>query len=310
MSINNWKIYCDTESKYVSGFIDNDDGLPTTCFNNNTHSIDTSKTKLIEKIYTNHTREIIQWKIFCDTEQIYTYGYLDYLTPPEGCFNNNTHVCSQLPIPLDKIYNNNTRVQEEKIETGGNFKVKTLECNIPAGVTGTTYEFDNSFPHPISMVNVFFNTYEHNNCDVLNVDIAPDTLIGVITQDYDVGVTSLCSMTVTDTVIENSMIGGYLSIDNGITSASAGNIINIDKDNFTIDLIDPEQNISFPAGSMVKLTVKMMEDYHLEAGTNRVLLGSVKIGASYVPANTIGRIKYTNNNGLAKRFIFGLEYLY
>ena len=39
------------------------------------------------------------------------------------------------------------------------------------------------------------------------------------------------------------------------------------------------------------------------------IIGDSKIGASYIPANTIVRLKYINNSALAKKFIAKMEYL-
>lgn len=300
-SIIKWEIYCNTEQKYVSGFLEKSEGPPTTCFNNNEHTINTSKTKYLETIYRD-TTELIKWKVFCDTEQIWTYGYHDHLDPPEHCFNNNTHTVSKLPIFIEKIYNNTPRIKEENIETGGNFCVENIVLDIP-GVTGL-YTQDKVFPFPINLLNTFYQTDDTHDGDTLDVEVGPDMVIATLTDGVSGGITS--GITVSN--LDYINLGYYLSVDDGVTSYSLGRCTGMDLDTNKIN-VEFQTDKSYSSGALIKRTVKFVNNFSLSKNENRVL-GANKIGASYFPANTIGRIKYTNNNGQAKKFKFGLEYLY
>lgn len=246
-----------------------------------------------------------KWIIWCNDENKYVEGWSTSI--PSTCYNNNTHSVNTLKVK--KIIRNDDtiiKIKEEAVETGGYYKATTIKCDIPAGVTGDISIFDHLYPHPINMLNVFFNTDNTHKGDVVSASVAPDTIVGVLTDDIINGVTS--SINVSQTVIDNIAVGYYISIDNGVTSAEIGCVTAINDINNNINL-SSTINETFSSGSYVKMTVKMMDDFHLES-SHRYVLGSNKIGASYIPANTTGRILYQNNDGQAKTFIFGIEYLY
>jgi hypothetical protein len=256
-----------------------------------------------------------KYQIFCITEGTWVSSY--GTEEPHHCANDQTHIINDDSIQLlETISNTTVIISEESIPTGGHFKSRTIECNIPAGVTGIETDYDHIFPYDVSMLNVFFNTDDIHNGDTVSAHVSPLTLIGMITEDYDMGVTT--TMHVSPSTIEHIFIGCYIDLYSGITGGNVGCVTQVDKLTNTItmceisDLSEMAEMVEmseFPTGSYVHLTVKMIDKFHLEAN-RRIILGGNKIGSSFVPANTIGRIKYTNNSGDAKRFIFGIEYLY
>lgn len=309
-SIKKWELYCNTEAKYVYGFLDNDLGKPSKCFNNDQHTIDSNKTKLLECIH-RHTTELIKWKVFCDTEQIDTYGYRDHLDPPIHCFNNDTHLVSKLPVIMEKIYNNTMRIEEEIIETGGNIQFKSFQFDIPSGATGSVTDFESSFPHPISMISTHLLISNDNVGDCLEADIGHHTTIGTITEDVSSGITGgTTGFGVSQTVIDNLNLGYYVTLTDGTNTDELGKCIMIDKINKKISTeIATTNSFSASTPTYLQQSVKMIDTLHIVNNQN-IILGADKIGSSHVPANTIGRFRYTNNDGLAKKFTFLIQYLY
>ena len=245
-----------------------------------------------------------QWKIYCETENDWVYGFSEDI--PTKCYNNDSHtVTNDSSIKIEINTENIVVVKEENIKTGGHYRTKTFIMDIPAGITGTVTIQDESFPHPINMLNTFFNTYEEHHYDEFNIQVAPDTLVGIITEDIVPGIT-YC-IRVNNTVFDNVNVGHSLTITNGVTSANIGCIT--ENDNKGMISLDSIINETFSSGSHVSVTVDFIKSFHLEKN-QRYILGNNKIGASYVGSNTVGRLMYTNNNGLAKKFIFGIEYLY
>lgn len=246
-----------------------------------------------------------KWKIWCNTENKYVEGW--GLSSPTTCYNDDAHDVNTMFIEhITHTDDTIIRIKEESIETGGHYKVHTIQCNIPAGVTGAITTIDHSFPHPISMLNVFFNTCDDHVGDYISAHVGPDTIIGVITQDIESGLTGCIS--VSDTVLDHAKLGFFINLDNGVTSADIGCVTGVNNVGNYIQL-NSTINETFSAGTYVKMTVKMMSDFYLETA-QRYVLGGHKIGASYVPTNTVGRILYQNNSGTAKTFIFGIEFLY
>jgi len=59
----------------------------------------------------------------------------------------------------------------------------------------------------------------------------------------------------------------------------------------------------------VMFTVKVVPHWRFNA-PGFCSVGESKIGASFIPANTIMRVVYHNNSGSAKWFAISLDYLY
>lgn len=302
--IKKWVIYCNTEAKFITGFLDSTIESPTVCFHNNTHSIDTTKTKFLEYIYRD-TMQLIKWCVHCDTEDIDTYGYTEEVTPPIHCFNNDTHIVSQLPVIVEKIYNNTRRIKEETIPTGSNFAVESIEIDIPSMSSEPVIK-DHYFPMPINLLNTYYNTTHEHDGDVLEIEVGPLTTIGVLTSGVTSGVTS--NIYVSQTVIDNLNIGYFVDIFDGVTYHHLGRCLDIDYANDCISVQNPTPK-AFSAGNYVNQSIRFVNNYTLAANQERTL-GANKIGGSYFPAMTVGRLKYKNNNGLAKKFHFEVEYLY
>lgn len=313
MTVIKWKIYCNTESEYVEGFIEENEGSPITCFNNNQHSIDSSKSTILEKIYTTYTQAIKKWQVYCDTEKIYTYGYTDHTETPTSCFNNNTHVVSKHPELLCEINNNNQRVQEEWVNTGGNIQIDSHTFDIPAsGTTGDETQYQSSYPIPINMISLTACPNTKNIGDSIVADVGHHTTIGTITEDVSSGITGgITGFGVSQTVIDNLNIGYHVTLTTGVTSCELGRCVMINKRTNTISTEFPTTT-SFSASTptYVQQTVQMIRNLDFPESTVPIVIGDDKIGSSYVPANTVGRIKYTNNDGKAKKFTFYIEYLY
>jgi hypothetical protein len=197
--VKRWKIYCNTESKWVDGYLSRDDGVPTTCFNNNAHTIDTSKTDLLETIDNNYTQCVAKWKVYCDTEGIDVEGYLndDYGTPTK-CFNNDTHTISTT-TKLEIIKNPKVQIIEETIPLQGRYRAETLKIeNI---LPHSTKVFDKTWSVDIAPLSVNMMVTEKHRGDSFIVDVMPDKIIGTITDGITAGVTNVISAS--ETVIES-----------------------------------------------------------------------------------------------------------
>lgn len=199
------------------------------------------------------------------------------------------------------------QVQEEETETGGHYQANCWAADVPASV-GWHNLVDVVFPFPIGLLSARSAIRSDCDGDEISFLIAPDSVIGTLTQDAALGATVL---SVSSTVIQNTRIGGSIKLDDGTNADACGRVLSIDPDNMQITIETPT-DFAFSASSptYVKQTIEMLPCLDL-VGSAAIELGSSKIGASYVPANTIMRMRYNNKNGNAgKRFSFVLEYLY
>ena len=116
------------------------------------------------------------------------------------------------------------------------------------------------------------------------------------------------SWCVFNTVIENLKVGYYVNVFTGVTSYDCGCCIGIDTITSTIltEITVPE---TISPGNYIRMSIRNIDSYILSNKLQKVL-GSGKLGSSYIPANTILRLTYINNNGESKRFWIDNEYTY
>lgn len=382
MSICKWKVYCNDEEEYVYGYLSELSGNPVTCFNNNTHVIDTAKSKKIETVDNSYTKEIIKWKIYCDTEQTDVYGYLDSIVYPETCFNNLTHIISKRPIEIDRITNNTQQtniIEEYKTDepTDGRFRCDGFEIS---ATNNTTTKKDFSWPYPIVALILRFSTEETHRGDYINCYGKPTTYLNNLSSDissntailpvvsttpFSVGmsvvitdsvnteslgrITSIntqnstitlpiatqfayyknayisyfnpigivtasviagdVKITCNSTVIQNVKKGMVLYINNSVTEERLGEIFEIDELNSTVTIQNSPDN-NYQIGSYLTVRLHMIKNYRIGSPTEH-LIGSGKIGGSYIKKFHIISIEYTNNSAnTTKDFNWYTEVLY
>ena len=169
---------------------------------------------------------------------------------------------------------------------------------------GETNNHDFSFPYPIALLAVICSG--HNVGDKVDFQVAPDTVVGAVTQDVSASDTVI---NVQDTVTENVDVGDYVTLDDG-TNDEEHLCVEKDEENHTITL-DTGVTNAYEAATptYVKITKKMGVGIEL-GSTDRYELGQSKIGGSFIPANTTIRVRYTNNGGSQIRVRPTLEILY
>lgn len=227
--------------------------------------------------------------------------------PPTTCPVDTAHEVNPNSVTVEEtILTNEVTIAVESTKTNGHFGVRSWLLDIPAGTTGSiTYE-DTTFPYPISMMLVSFISSDNSMGDTFSAEVAPDSIIGICTTDASIGTTQI---SVSDTVLSYLKPGFQVAIDTGVTRSDLGQCIDIDLNNHLVTSEFPVSNITFPAGSYIRQTMRMTDQYILHNSQVRTL-GSGKPGSSYIPLGTTLRVGYTNNNGLAKKFHVDLEYLY
>jgi len=246
--------------------------------------------------------EVFKWRVYCNTETTWTYGYLDEDQTPTSCFNDNSHIINTNSMSIVEVISDQIiTVKEEVTPTGGHFKIHKYKIVCPPGAS----EHDYSYPYPISALNVTLNTTDSHTDDELEVIVSPDTIVGVSTSDTNV---SDNVINVSQTVVDNVKIGYYLSLFDGVNSENLGRVVNVNKNNLQVSVETPCTQI-FTSGSFIRFSIKVIDYFTIGFPANSIL-GTGKIGGSYIPTNTIVRIKYTNNGETTKNIYPILEYLY
>ena len=231
----------------------------------------------------------------------------------------NSHVDTPLPENESRL----VEILEESVDplqrTGGHFQARTLDLTIPAGTPGAVTSENFSWPHPVSLLDARVIIDAGHAGDTVDFCVAPDTIIGIIVADVAAGDKNF---RVSQTVLDNTFIGAELKLLDGTNTNSVGRVLEFGyNDGYgdpyggdDLDRLRVETGTinSFTAATptYVQQTVMMIREFMFPDHGGVIEIGASKIGASYLPADTIIRIDYANNDGVAKKLNVICEYLY
>lgn len=187
-------------------------------------------------------------------------------------------------------------------DSGVNFCVESIK--IENAVTGTTFH-TKSWPIPVTVLTMSFNSTPSNTGDSLNLIIAKNTPIGVAPTGATATITIF---DVSSTVLIYIKIGYDVSLTDGSGTENLGRVISIDQINSTITVETPPSR-NFAPNSVIKMSIYAARNFIFES-SGRQTLGYDKITGTFVPANTLVTIEYINNEVFTKEFYVHVEYMY
>lgn len=240
---------------------------------------------------------LVKWRVYCMTEDKWTYGWLNPDITPTRCFHNNEHNINENSYQdVDRVTVNNTMIIEEEIRTGGFFRSQGFSFIIPPN---TVRNKDISWKYPVSVLTSKIQTSGDDIGNTMEAVVGPDTIIGFLLNNNVPGSNVL---KVSDTVLQNV----YNGIEILINGVLIGEVMSIGVDE--IILCEPITE-EFLAGSLIGGQRRIIKNFNL-GFIQGCDIGQSKIGATYVPAGTITRVYYHNNKDIEKTFHFNIEYLY
>jgi hypothetical protein len=241
-----------------------------------------------------------QYRVYCIDEAQYVYVWST--ETPTLCPNNhpNRAIDESLTTIVSTV---GSKFVTAKDPTTGYYQTKGFTFDVPSGSPGDISTFEHSWPGDILIWLTEFNFDTDNIGDLMSIMAAPNTIIGVLTQNESASTTLLH---VSSTVIDNVVRGLDLVISDGVNTDSVGIIQSIDKVNYTITMDTPTVN-AFNAGSYVILNFNVIQDIH-PCTAGPITIGSKGLTGKVLPANTLLRLIYKNNNGAAKKICIRLEY--
>jgi hypothetical protein len=192
--------------------------------------------------------------------------------------------------------------------TGGSFQTGSFPIDIDEEA-GKWNQQDHVFPFNIAIISCDLLIAEEHVGNILEVCVAPHTVIGNITANAEAGATEIF---VSPSVLDNIWVGYFVSItenpnDDNLRS-ELGRVLEKKANSIIVETPVP-RDYSFSTPTYVEMTVKIFHNWEFPCA-GRIDVGDSKIGASNIPANTIIRVRYLNKNGGAKRFILPVDYLY
>lgn len=247
---------------------------------------------------------VLKYRIYCNTENQYFFVIKEEEDGlPTKCPNHQGHsIDLTKTVIYSEISQNTIKIKEESVSTNGNFTTETVAFNIPAN--STVYE-DSSWKYPISVYSVSFISKANQEGDVISISSNPDVVIGVITKPVNTNETVI---SVNSTVLDNIQPGFSVRLSNGNNYDELGEVYKVDKVNGTITVDHPpSRNYSHSTPTQVLIESYFVKNYEIGPPW-KYDIGMSKIGAAYVPANTVIRTLYKNNSNEEKRFIGYIEY--
>jgi len=286
---------------------------------------------------------IYKWKIWCITDSKDEFVWSE--VNPERCPTNSSHVIDPEPIIIDQVSQQIMKIKEETIQTGGNFGCSTVKIicdpntttfkqiwwDIPISVLNVNVISKEENRNDILNISVGKNTiigaitsaitsattwvvqnyiigdkviYDHPSygsrtytciTDTINAEL-PTNLI-YWRRGYEIPVNN--------TVIDNSFIGVYLAITDGIDTNNLGQLISKTANSI---YVTESPLINFSSGYIMQ-SIYMIKDYIFDEPWN-VDISSKKIGGTYIPQDTIVTLEYTNNTTASKTMVGKYEFLY
>jgi len=208
------------------------------------------------------------------------------------------------PLPENIIQQVKIAVEQPKYVESGNvtqelFCAESIVLDISSNV-GTSYH-EVSWPFNIGLKSGTLYISEDMVGDEMSVKIAPNTIIGALISNLNVGDTSIY---VSPTVIQNIKYGQYVGLPQ--QNKELGRVVTIGSNYLTFT---PASDTSANAGSYIGMCAKIIPYVYFNT-SGKIEIGKTVTTANRIPANTKIRIEYTNNTGTAKKVSFFIEYLY
>jgi len=250
-------------------------------------------------------RRIYLFRVWCQAEN----GYLaDFWAEaePDVCPHNPAHALDRAKTRVldSTIYADavvTIREEAKDSKTGGHFQADDFVIDVPAGQSDPPVK-NISWPFPVSILAAKFSAPGFCLEDELEVQVAPGTVIGALTNPETAGAVTLRA---SSTVTANIAVGYWVDVG----GQDCGRCLEISVTAGTIK-VETALAADKSAGTLVKMTVKMMPRKIISADLPMVV-GDSKIGGSYMPANTVIRVIYKNiKHSGPRRFPFSIELLY
>ena len=245
---------------------------------------------------------INKYVMYCVTEQQFVNVWSQ--TRPTHCPNDITHVIEDSSIGIVETINNQSVYIAGKStgNTNGYYIVQGKTTNID---TNSIIYDDTVFKVPSCIFGLIFISTLEQKGDKFDVIINPDTTIGTITQTVNIGDKTIY---VSQSVIENIVPGMFVTLNDSTNKNDLGMIISINTEALTITT-DLATTNSFESNSTINRNLYIVKDYPIQDPWKHDI-GYGTFGGKSVPANTIFRLVYYNNNGVAKTFSYAYEITY
>ncbi len=246
------------------------------------------------------------YKVYCITEGAWVnIAKIETEAAPNYCPNNPSHT-----INPDSIYIQEKLGEKQPvvIKTNANntttglgnfsdyFKIHGYKLDITT-LNGTQI-FPISWKKNIYALGFMYQPTIDNIGDSIDVIIAPNTVIGVLSNSNNIG----------DTVININGVINYIKVGHELllNGNIVGEVLGINGMAITID---KPLDTSYSQGTFVGFQIRLLQSNYI-ANANNVNINRNSLAVNAIPANTVCNIIYNNTSNSTKTFHFIIYYLY
>lgn len=251
---------------------------------------------------------VYYWRVYCTTDAKYEYVWSEdepttCPTDPVGHSINSADTSA-----IDQRDPHIVQIQEELVSTQGIYQFVGYETTIPAGTPGDVTPIDLVWPdYPITLMNGSFDAAADQIGDEISVEVAPNQIVGAITANVTASDTVI---NVSSTVLDNTYVGYRVFLFDGVNMDVMGICTAIDKGAGTITCKTGAVNaFSAVSPTYVMISVDVIKNLHIGAARTYEF-AKKKVGGKAIPAGTVTRINYMNNDGVQKQFKYNIELMY
>lgn len=293
-----WRVHCTTEGADKFWILGEDEATPTTCPTNTAHTIDSGKTAILNTI----SEVIIKIKEESqETGGNFQATTMDFNAPP----NTTTSSSLSFPHPISALSLEFVTLDKHKGDIlNGSVGKDTIIGNIMANVepavgwTGINYSVGDvvTYQHPVFGERVY-------TCILDTVSNEVPTNETYWRHGFEV--------TVSASVIQYTMVGYHLKLDDLTNNDYMCRVLHVDKINNKVYLeLNCSNSYSMFSPTYVKQTVYIVYNYKIGEPWEHEI-GASKIGGSYIPKDIFITVDYTNGStGIDKTVTGHIEYLY
>jgi hypothetical protein len=245
------------------------------------------------------------WRVLCIKENIMVDGW--GIDAPTIC--PNAHADRTIdPTKTRMIKWVSTKKVQVDDTTSGHFQHTSLSAVIPAGTVGDVTNCDFSWPMDMDVWKTEYTPLSASLGDDVCVVVGPDAIVGGLVAPAVIGDKSLYISPATLASDEFTK-GIELALDDGVNYQNIGRVTSINKNTYEIKFENALTN-NYAAGTLVKINLCMVKDLHINNSGVKYQFGEKGLKFKTIPANTVVRIKYKNNDGAAKSVQFELAFYY
>lgn len=203
---------------------------------------------------------------------------------------------------LDQVSTNIIQIKNDAANTKGNYMLDDFTIDIPANQSNIIVA--KMYPYPISCYAIYSYPTQSNISDNFSCYSTPFPTMNLMS-NIQPGQSNIKIPSVFTSYVNN---GYKISLSNSSNSESLGKIININSNTNVLTTEYAPSNI-YTTSDTFNIKAYFVNNIMI-ATQEKIIIGQGTLNGTFIPTNTRVVLDYNNNNNLAKKMTFHIEYMY